>query len=172
MTTEAKAIHNFWKMTGSHFLSIRIFLGFFLAGILGLAATAVEAQEEGISEQFRIEERPGGRGNLLNLFFGSPPELPTDRGKLIIQAFRDDNGNNRRDPGERSLHGEIVCTVDEIEYQVPAFIPGLDLSGHYEVSCEGEDYLPMLLEQQIFIERRGQIIRIEVPCQYLGPPEE
>lgn len=156
-------------------MSIRIFLVLFLAGILGLAAATVEAQdevEEETSEQFRIEELPGGRGNLLNLFFGSPPELPTDRGKLIIQAFRDDNGNNRRDSGERSLQGEIVCTVDEIEYQVPAFIPGLDLSGHYEVSCEGEDYLPMLLEPQIFIERRGQIIRIEVPCQYLGPPGE
>lgn len=126
-------------------------------------------EEESESEQFTIEERPGGRGNILNLFFGTPPELPTERGKIIIQAFHDENGNNQRDPDEKSLHDDIVCTVDDIEYRVPAFIPGLDLSGHYEVSCEGEKYLPMLLEPQIFIERRGQIIRIEVPCQSLGP---
>ncbi|MDO3377540.1 hypothetical protein [Geoalkalibacter halelectricus] len=119
-------------------------------------------------EEFGISHEPRQRGNILDLFFGPAPRLPTERGKLVIYAFHDANGNNRRDPGERELHDKIRCTVDEITYQVPALIPGLDLSAGYDIECEGDDYLPLLIESHVFIERRGQIIRIDLPCQKLN----
>ncbi|SDL19593.1 hypothetical protein SAMN05660860_00010 [Geoalkalibacter ferrihydriticus] len=130
----------------------------------GSPAGAVPAE----GEEFRIGHEPRKRGNILDLFFGPAPPLPTERGKLVIYAFHDANGNNRRDPGERELHGKIHCTVGDITYQVPAFIPGLDLSGGYDIECEGENYLPLLIESHVFIERRGQIIRIDLPCQKLN----
>ncbi len=139
-----------------------------LAGVAAGASDGVAPAEN--TENLKIREAPAGKGNILDLFFGTPPPLPTERGKIIIHAFFDENGNNRRDPGERDIREDVSCTVDEIAYKVPAFIPGLDLSGNYSVDCQGENFLPLLLEPQIFIERRGQIIRLDLPCQQIGSP--
>lgn len=140
---------------------------FFLICQLAIA-TCAGASTDPAGEEFRIGHERHKRGNILDLFFGSAPPLPTERGKIIIYAYHDANGNNQRDPGERELHEKISCSVEDIAYLVPAYIPGLDLSGSYSLDCEGEDYLPLLMESQIFIERRGQIIRIDLPCQKLN----
>lgn len=142
-------------------------IGFFLLCWLA-AASGAFAATEGAGEEFRLGHERHKRGNILDLIFGSAPPLPTERGKIIIYAFHDANGNNQRDADERELHEKISCTLDEIAYLVPAYIPGLDLSGSYNLDCEGDDYLPLLMESQIFIERRGQIIRIDLPCQKLN----
>lgn len=117
--------------------------------------------------EFQIEHRPKKRGNILDLIFDTAPPLPTERGTIIIYAFHDENGNNRRDPGEPDLVGKIRCTLNDITYQVPAFIPGLNLNDSHELECEGDNYLPLLMESMIFIEHRGQIIRIDLPSQKL-----
>lgn len=117
--------------------------------------------------EFHIEHQPKKRGNILDLIFDTAPPLPTERGTIIIYAFHDENGNNRRDPGEPELIGKIRCTLNEITYQVPAFIPGLNLNDSHELECEGDGYLPLLIESMIFMEHRGQIIRIDLPSQKL-----
>lgn len=117
--------------------------------------------------EFHIEHQPKKRGNILDLIFDTAPPLPTERGTIIIYAFHDKNGNNVRDPGEPELIGKIRCTLNEITYQVPAFIPGLNLNDSHELECEGDGYLPLLMESMIFIEHRGQIIRIDLPSQKL-----
>jgi hypothetical protein len=116
-------------------------------------------------QQFKLGvPKPGKKGNIFNLFFGSPPPMPTDRGTLIINAFLDSNGNKRRDHGERDLRKEISCRVDGIDYTVPAFIPGLDYNGSFKVVCTGSAYHPIKATRDILIAERGQVIRIDLPC--------
>jgi hypothetical protein len=138
----------------------------FFCVLLPLDISAVRAADSG-EEGFRIGHEPRKRGNILDLIFDTAPPLPTERGTIIIYAFHDENGNNMRDPGERELTGKIRCTLNEITYQVPAFIPGLNLNDSHELECEGDDYLPLLMDSMLFIEHRGQIIRIDLPCQKL-----
>ncbi len=158
--------HSYFSKERLLSLLLRIF-GIFLLCWLPVAPLAGAATDTA-GEEFRLGHERHKRGNILDLLFGSAPPLPTERGKIIIYAFHDANGNNQRDPEERELHEKISCTLDEIAYLVPAYIPGLDLSAGYSLDCEGEEYLPLLMESQIFIERRGQIIRIDLPCQKLN----
>ena len=83
----------------------------------------------------------------------------------MIDAYFDKNGNGRRDAGEEDLDREIFCLVDDIEYDVPAFIPGLAYRGSYKMLCAGERYAPAITKEELFIERHGQIVRIDIPCR-------
>jgi len=103
--------------------------------------------------------------SILDLTFGAPPPLATERGILIIDAFFDRNGNGRHDPGEDVLKDVITCTLDGIDYKVPAFIPGLDYQETFELSCRGDDYLPILADSQVFVGKRGQILHLNLPCR-------
>lgn len=126
------------------------------------SAPAAESQEEFNLEKGRIKEE-----NILNLIFGSAPPMPTQRGILIIDAFHDRNGNGRRDADEDDLDQEVFCLVDDVEYTVPAFIPGLDLEGSYQVLCAGDDFRPEVSAENVFVRRRGEIIRLDLACSPL-----
>ncbi|RME36177.1 MAG: hypothetical protein D6794_08825 [Deltaproteobacteria bacterium] len=102
--------------------------------------------------------------SILDLTFGSPPELATERGILIIDAFEDSNGDGRRDPDEKDLNNQVVCTLDGIDYQVPAFIPGLPYQETFQLSCSSDIWLPRLTRNQIFVSQRGQVIHLDLPC--------
>ena len=115
-------------------------------------------------EEFNLEKGRIREDSLLDLIFGSVPPMPTQRGILIIDAFNDSNGNSRRDAGEDDLRREIFCLVDDIEYDVPAFIPGLDLDGSYRVLCAGDRFRPNVSEENVFIRSRGEIIQLDLPC--------
>jgi len=105
-----------------------------------------------------------GRGNLVNLIFGSPPPRASERGILVIDAYHDRNGDGRRNPGEEELQHEVFCLVDKIEYDVPAFIPALAFQGNFKVLCAGERFEPALTKKEVFIERRGEIVHLDIPC--------
>jgi len=133
-----------------------------------LAAPALAADEpasERPPESLDIHEDLNRKETILDLVFGSSPQPPTEKGTLVLDAFDDKNGNGRRDADEPALVKQIVCTVDKIDYPVPAFIPGLDYNGRYEVRCSGERWLPKVPDDSIFIERRGAVIEIDLPCQ-------
>ncbi|TYP00343.1 hypothetical protein EDC39_101510 [Geothermobacter ehrlichii] len=102
--------------------------------------------------------------SILDLTFGSPPPLATERGILIIDAFFDRNGNGRHDPDEDELTDKITCSLDGIDYSVPAFIPGLPYQETFELSCSGEQYTPRLDDSEIFVSKRGQILHLDLPC--------
>jgi hypothetical protein len=118
--------------------------------------------------EFNVREDIEKRGNIFDLVFGSPPPLATQRGILLIDSFFDKNDNGRRDDGENELHQEIFCLVDDIEYTVPAFIPGLDYRGNYKILCAGERYEPAIRREDLYIERRGQIVKVDIPCRMSG----
>jgi len=136
-----------------------------------LAADATAPQPvTGQTERLDIRKDPGHRETILDLVFGSTPALPTEHGTLVLDAFIDADGDGRHGANESALVGEITCTVDNIEYPVPAFIPGLDYNGRYEVRCTGTNYLPTVNESNILIERRGAVIEIDLPCRPALPP--
>jgi len=135
----------------------------FLAVPLTSMPSIVAAEET--HTEFNVEKDAGRKGNLFDLIFGSPPPLATQRAILLIDAFFDVNGNGRRESGENDLNGEIFCLVDNVEYDVPAFIPGLSYRGSYKVLCAGDRYEPATGKEELFIERRGQIFRIDIPCR-------
>jgi len=141
---------------------------FALLCTLLLAAPALAVDEppaDSRTEQLDIREDAGRKETVLDLVFGTTPAPPTEHGTLIVDAFDDKNGDGKRDDNEPALQKEIVCTVDKIDYPVPAFIPGLDYNGRYEVRCRGERYRPAVTDSTIFIERRGAVIEIDLPCQ-------
>lgn len=117
--------------------------------------------------QFNKKEEPPPpkRGNLFNLFFGTAPPMPTQRGTVIINAFHDRNGNHRRDPGEEELSGKITCTLDKIHYTVPAFVPGLTMGKDYPLSCTGKEFVPESATKDVFVEHRGEIIHLDLACR-------
>lgn len=129
------------------------------------AFAADETPAERPPESLDIHEDAGRKETILDLVFGSTPAPPTEKGTLVVDAFDDKNGNGKRDTDEPALVKEIVCTVDKINYPVPAFIPGLDYNGRYEVRCSGERWQPKVPEDNIFIERRGAVIEIDLPCR-------
>ncbi|MBE0502399.1 MAG: hypothetical protein IBX47_13290, partial [Desulfuromonadales bacterium] len=88
----------------------------------------------------------------------------TEKGILIIDAFEDLNNNGYQDDAEPLLSGEVSCTVDEISYSVPAFIPGLNYNSRYTIRCSSESYVIYSSAKDIFIERRGHVIEISLPC--------
>ncbi|APG26780.1 hypothetical protein A7E78_02255 [Syntrophotalea acetylenivorans] len=117
------------------------------------------------SEEFNVEGGSIKKENLFNLFFGGAPLMPTQHGTVIVEAYHDKNDNKLRDAGEESLDQAIICIVEEIVYQIPAFIPGLDNGMNYTFLFEGEGFQPSIKQKNVFIKKRGQIIRIDVPCR-------
>jgi len=140
-------------------LLLSLLLPVVTVGLVSMA-TAAESHTE-----FNLDQDMGRRGNILDLIFGTPPPIATERGLLLIDAFHDRNGNERRDPGEEDLDREIFCLVDGIEYDVPAFIPGLTFRGSYRMLCAGERFVPSLKKTDLFVEQRGQILRLDIPCR-------
>lgn len=137
-----------------------VFLCIFLSGRLALASESTEA-EVNLQKQRPVPEK---EESILDLTFGSPPQLPTERGILIIDAFEDNNGDGRRDAGEKDIDNQVVCTLDGIDYQVPAFIPGLPYQETFELSCSSDLWQPRLEESQVFVSQRGQVIHLDLPC--------
>ena len=114
------------------------------------------------------EERPERekKGNILNIILDKTPAMPTERGTLVIDAYLDGNSNSLWDADEPDLKGEIVCTIDDLDYPVPAFIPGLDYNARYKISCQGTGhYQPTASQKNVLIARRGQIIKMTIPCR-------
>lgn len=120
-------------------------------------------------EEFNIEGERVEKENILNLIFGSAPKMATERGILIIDAFFDRNGNGEKDRSEETLDREIVCQMDDIEYTVPAFIPGLAYDGSYQILCAGNRFRPTAGSNNIFIKQRGQVIKLNLPCEEASP---
>ncbi len=137
---------------------------FRLAVAFLILVPSVVAAEENTHSDFNLEERVRKRGNILDIIFGTPPPMPTERGKVIIHAFYDRNEDGKRDAGEEALSDGITCTVDGITYSLPAFVPGLKLDQRFEVTCSGETLQPQLTEKNVFFGRRGEIVRLLVPC--------
>ena len=139
-----------------------------LAILMLLLLGAVQPCPVGAEETFNAERPRSPRENYLSLIFGSPPPMATERGILLIDAYFDRNDNGRRDPGENDLAGEVTCTLDGIDYSVPAFIPGLKYEGNYQLACNGPHYALDLKQPELFISQRGAILRVDIPCRVLG----
>ncbi len=135
-------------------------------------AAPVTRSERMIRRQRPAQSERRPRGNLYETFLGKAPRMPTERGLLIIYAFHDRNGNQQRDSGEELLRREIVCMVDNIGYQVPAFIPGLKLNQGYTVNCvphpQSGRFKPINPEEDFFVVRRGQVFEVNIPCRPLS----
>ncbi len=139
----------------------RVLLQVILLALL-LAPSGVRAAES--SEEFNVEGNAVKKGNVFNWFFGAAPLMPTQHGTVIVEAYHDKNDNQLRDVGEESIDQAVVCIVEEIVYQVPAFIPGLNNGMNYTFLFEGEGFQPSIKKKDVFIKKRGQIIRIDIPC--------
>jgi hypothetical protein len=135
-------------------------------GFSGISRVFAEGESH---EEFNIKDGRVKKENLFNLFFGHIPMMSTQRGTVIIEAFHDVNGNQRRDEGEERLEKVISCIIDEVEYDLPAFIPGLDNGKNYTITFRGSHFQPAVATKDVFIKKRGQIIRIELPCQEGNP---
>lgn len=138
--------------------------GFYLLLAIVLILTGSPATAAPDTE-YNLDRNRAPQENLLSLIFGSAPPLATERGILVIDAFADLNGNGRRDPGEIDLSGLLRCSLDGIDYTIPAFIPGLKYEGNYKLSCQGASFQPDLAQPDLFIGRRGAIIRLDIPCR-------
>jgi len=132
-----------------------------------LAAEPEPSPQPATTYHKQLREMP--RETLFDVTFGSPPPLVTERGILIIEAYHDLNANQQRDPEEPELTNQVSCRVGERDYQVPAFIPGLGYNETYTVACTGEAFQPHSSRPDVFIEKRGQIIRLELPCVAAAP---
>ncbi|PLX81254.1 MAG: hypothetical protein C0616_05145 [Desulfuromonas sp.] len=115
--------------------------------------------------RFNLRQGPTPEESILELLFGSPPPLATERGILVVNAFNDQDGNGHHDVGEESLDGQITCSLDGIDYTIPAFIPGLAYEADYRLECRGEHFKPGFSSEEIFIRKRGQIIHVALPCR-------
>lgn len=106
------------------------------------------------------------KGNILNIILDKAPAISTERGTLVIEAFLDLNKNQQRDEAEPNLYDAISCTLDDIDYLIPAFIPALDYNARYKISCQGTaEFQPTINQKNVLIARRGQIISLVIPCQ-------
>lgn len=106
------------------------------------------------------------KGNILNIILDKAPAMSTERGTLVIEAFLDLNKNQQQDESEPNLYNTISCTVDGINYMVPAFIPALDYNARYKISCQGTaGFQPTVNQKNVLIARRGQIITMVIPCR-------
>lgn len=122
------------------------------------------------TELNKQQQAPPRKGNLFDLFFGSAPPMPTQRGILIVDAFLDSNGNHKRDAGEEDLSGKVDCEMDKVNYPLPAFIPGLSIGKDYTLACKGKEFVPDGAPADVFIERRGQIVHLDIPFRPAPPP--
>jgi hypothetical protein len=110
------------------------------------------------------------KGNILNIILDKSPELSTQRGTLVIEAFLDSNNNKVWDNTELDLKNDIVCTIDNVKYSIPAFIPALDYNARYKIRCTGSsDFQPTIDQKNVLIARRGQIINMTIPCSKNTP---
>ncbi|OEU73234.1 MAG: hypothetical protein BA874_02005 [Desulfuromonadales bacterium C00003068] len=110
------------------------------------------------------------KGNILNIILDKAPAISTERGTLVIEAFHDLNKNQQRDDSEPNLYDAISCTLDDIDYLIPAFIPALDYNARYKISCQGTaEFQPTINQKNVLIARRGQIISMVIPCQSSSP---
>lgn len=151
----------------SHYLLVLLFvtLLFGMPLIASAAVSADPAETTAAPGRYEIRDlRPKGE-SIFDITFGSPPPLATERGILIIDAFNDLNNNQRQDENELQLSEEITCHLGGIDYPVPAFIPGLGYNDTYNITCRGRIYQPTEQQPEIFIEKRGQIIRLNIPCR-------
>ncbi len=139
------------------------------AGLFLLPVSPTPAAEEQQQTSYGIEDQAAKRETLLDIIFGSRPKRATERGILVIDAYEDANNNGVRDEDELDLRNEIICSVDRIDYIVPAFIPGLDYNGRYKARCFGEKFYPRIPNNDIFIRNRGYIIEIDLPCYRIDP---
>ncbi|ABA88871.1 hypothetical protein Pcar_1627 [Syntrophotalea carbinolica DSM 2380] len=115
--------------------------------------------------EFNIKNEGVKKDNIFNLFFGGAPLMPTENGTVIIDAFLDDNNNQKWDDGEIPLEKAVVCVLDNVEYPLPAFIPGLENGTNYPLSCSSAEYDLSVKQKSVFIKKRGEIIKIDIPCQ-------
>ncbi len=131
--------------------------------------------DEQTPESFEKKEQSPERekkGNILNIILDKTPAMSTERGTLVIDAYIDSNSNSLWDADEPDLKGEIICTIDDLDYPVPAFIPGLDYNARYKISCQGTgSYQPTASQKNVLIARRGQIIKMTIPCRKASPTE-
>ncbi len=148
-----------------------LFLLFAIFFLIFLSFPAFPTQAETLTQEKKIseEEEREKKGNIFNMIFSSAPGMPTERGLLLINAFHDKNGNHVKDPGEEELRNEVACLVDGIQYRIPAFIPALRLHENYRVECttaeSSKSFAPETEETELFVQRRGQIFKIELPCR-------
>ena len=140
----------------------------YLFPALLLLLLVVPAGSAATTGEYNLNRNRAPEQNLLNLIFGSAPPMATQRGILVIDAFVDQNGNGRRDPGEPDLPGQLSCALDGKDYSVPAFIPGLKYEGTYQLNCQGPSFQPDLPKHDLFIAQRGEIIRIDLPCRKIA----
>lgn len=155
----------------------RIFVVLLVPFVLGLHLWVenAEAQDSSanLTREKKMEEEEEQKGNIYNFIFGSAPSMPTERGLLVLHAFHDLNRNMIQDPGEEFLRNEVVCLVDGIRYRVPAFIPALKLHQNYVIRCSTDvqngKFRPLQDEEEIFVERRGQVFDIGVACESAEP---
>ena len=144
-------------------VSVGIFLlctSLFIHFGIGQSAWADEAGAE-----FNIKNEGVKKDNIFNLFFGGAPLMPTENGTVIIDAYLDLNDNQLWDTGEKPLDKVVICVLDDIEYPVPAFIPGLENGTNYLLKCTSTEYDTSIKKKNIFIKKRGEIIKIDVPCR-------
>lgn len=90
---------------------------------------------------------------------------------MLIEAFHDLNNNGTLDTGESEILNDVKCTVGDYDFKIPAFIPGLTYNETYRIACTGTQFEPELPKDAIFIERRGEIYRLVLPCTSLSPKE-
>lgn len=150
------------KFQKSPLALVRILLSILLLCFILVPSSGWTAKS---SEEFNVEGGAVKKENLFNLFFGGAPLMPTQHGTVIVEAYYDKNDNKLRDVGEESLDQAVICIVEEIVYPIPAFIPGLDNGMNYTILFEGEGFQPSIKQKNVFIKKRGQIIRIDVPCR-------
>ncbi|ALC15427.1 hypothetical protein DSOUD_0639 [Desulfuromonas soudanensis] len=133
-----------------------------LLGVMGVTAGAARGSEP--QAEFNVGAPQPPKESVIQVIFGLPLAMPTERGTLVLEAFFDRNGNGLQEAGEEDLPGELTCSVDGIDYGLPAFIPGLKRNGNFEIRCRGERFAPTGTSRDVFIERRGQIVRVDLPC--------
>lgn len=127
------------------------------------AAAAVNTNAETFKRDITLPKEK--KGNILNIVLSKAPAISTERGTLIIDAYHDENMNSLWDEKEARLTDEIVCTIDEVSYTIPAYIPALDYNARYKISCQGTGlFQPTLNQKNVLIAQRGQIINMAIPC--------
>ena len=150
------------KRIAKNLFSTLLFVALLL--ILAIPTVAKTTTEEEPAENLDIHDETPKKETFLDLIFGSSTPLPTERGILIIDAFEDLNRNGIQDSDEQALLNEVSCQIDSIDYSIPAFIPGLDYNGRYKIRCSSESYSLYSPPRDVFIERRGHVIEVSLPC--------
>jgi hypothetical protein len=130
-----------------------------------MAVTAGTARGSEPQAEFNVGAPQPPKESVIQIIFGLPLAMPTERGTLVLEAFFDHNDNGLQEVGEEDLPGELTCSVDGVDYKLPAFIPGLRRNGNFEIRCRGERFAPTGSGRDVFIERRGQIVSVDLPCR-------